>query len=864
MAIFEARREARRCPRNISGKINSLAPVIWRLFEVEGGGEISLASLDEYRKHAEGLDTALKQVSDAGHLDRGRLLDASLDALNRGFSQFRVGWFSRFHELMEPTLEERAARADRYLVDLLASPIGPTVSLAMNALKKIQKAGQLNAELLEQRIEPSLYSRTAATAKGALALLEQAGEDPPGVSRRLRAPCRRRAGASRVRCSGSGAATGRGLERRARRRGARGARRAARGARGALRPRLNALLKTTCVEPPVAAPLGDAVDMIARASALPADLRRRAGVDAALEALERKSADVARADFTGMDVPRLDSAARRRAHRKLRGVHRRRLRALETPGDLDLVERVLAGALRFAATRPDDAARLLGPLGKSLKRPTPARWATPRGALQLVLSAFFDAEPIAFAVHEQDPRAVIVERAQAMARAIRGRVAATQFSAPTHRGAWIDPLVLVERAALASPGAPPLGLSDQILALLRLAPDHRAEALKVARNIAGEWGAALRYALGGNEPIGKTAALWIAAARARAPFEDDPKVRGLVAESTFGVDLAPRFSWSTRPRDGGWVELFLHAGDPVGKGVNFGKEGLGGKHLPAPTGPIDEARCLTTVAMSDPALLWLLDTYVGGDGSHASSWAAAMWPQNPEPQFALSAKSACLLDGANYARPSNEPLADGLKTILDPDAPLGPMALLMLCRGLNAIDKAAAAAAVDAMIAPIDDGRLDGESVGAALHEFLHCGLVFPKRWPDRVREIARASPLAPMVMRRAFERYAASARIRLRVARPQRLARNLPRALRRGGPPRGGPRGARRHRNPRPRGQGQSDRKSPARPCPGKIRRACRRGGGSRLAPPARPGRALARAAIVRRPSSKSAPRRRARRREK
>jgi hypothetical protein len=81
------------------------------------------------------------------------------------------------------------------------------------------------------------------------------------------------------------------------------------------------------------------------------------------------------------------------------------------------------------------------------------------------------------------------------------------------------------------------------------------------------------------------------------------------------------------------------------------------------------------------------------------------------------------------------------------------MALLMLCRGLNAIDKAAAAATVDAMIALIDDGRLDGETFGAALHDFLKCGLVFPKRWPDRVRQIARTSRLALAVMRRAFER---------------------------------------------------------------------------------------------------------------
>ncbi len=104
-------------------------------------------------------------------------------------------------------------------------------------------------------------------------------------------------------------------------------------------------------------------------------------------------------------------------------------------------------------------------------------------------------------------------------------------------------------------------------------------------------------------------------------------------------------------------------------------------------------------------------------------------------------------------RPANEPLADGLKLILDPDAPVGPMAMFMLCRGLNAIDRAAAEATVDALVAAIDDGRIDGALLGAALYEFLMSGLVVAKRWPDRLKDVARASPLALQVVRVALER---------------------------------------------------------------------------------------------------------------
>jgi hypothetical protein len=112
-----------------------------------------------------------------------------------------------------------------------------------------------------------------------------------------------------------------------------------------------------------------------------------------------------------------------------------------------------------------------------------------------------------------------------------------------------------------------------------------------------------------------------------------------------------------------------------------------------------------------------------------------------------------MLDGNNYVKPANEPLAEGLRIILDPDVPVGPMALLMICRGLNAIDKAAAQASVDAIIAMTDDGRIDGGQLGAAMHRFLMSGLVVAKRWPERLRDVARSSPLGLLVVTVALNR---------------------------------------------------------------------------------------------------------------
>ncbi len=113
---------------------------VWRIFEVEGGGENSLAAYDKYSSEENRWRAALVELGNDGSLDRERLLDASLDALQRGFAQFRAQWFSAFHEAMRPTPAERTARASTYL-SLAASPIGPTASMALKALAQIQKAG---------------------------------------------------------------------------------------------------------------------------------------------------------------------------------------------------------------------------------------------------------------------------------------------------------------------------------------------------------------------------------------------------------------------------------------------------------------------------------------------------------------------------------------------------------------------------------------------------------------------------------------------------------------------------------------------------------------------------------------------------
>jgi hypothetical protein len=146
---------------------------IWRFFEIEGNQETSLASHDKYSSSDMQWSTALYQLAESGYISRQRLLLETLKALGRGFIQFRSGWFSRLHEDLKPTIEERIELIESY-AQLLGSPIPPTVAFAVKALETIDKVQPLNMNLVERHISPCLAAQQKSTVSSALSLLERA------------------------------------------------------------------------------------------------------------------------------------------------------------------------------------------------------------------------------------------------------------------------------------------------------------------------------------------------------------------------------------------------------------------------------------------------------------------------------------------------------------------------------------------------------------------------------------------------------------------------------------------------------------------------------------------------------------------
>jgi len=98
---------------------------------------------------------------------REHLLDACLASLARDFAAYRAGWFSRMYAALKPTATESAQRQGT-LVNLLGSPVGATVTLAVKQLSAVHRAGLLDADRFVRGCAPALLTSKA----NALAILK--------------------------------------------------------------------------------------------------------------------------------------------------------------------------------------------------------------------------------------------------------------------------------------------------------------------------------------------------------------------------------------------------------------------------------------------------------------------------------------------------------------------------------------------------------------------------------------------------------------------------------------------------------------------------------------------------------------------
>ena len=699
---------------------------VWRLFEVEGGGEDSLAARDKYTASDRSWRHALVTLANEGKLSRDRLLDESLGALERDFGQFRAGWFSAFHDALGPSLDERTSRVHRYLA-LLASRIPPTVSFALKALALLDKADRVPGDALIGHIAPALGAREKGTVLLALKLLDRA-------AKRERVLCDP---AASVACEAlmhekpdvQSAALDL-IERHGRADDASLAdlvRTRLPDIAPSQRPRAEAWLgnEAPAASSSSAVPTG-ADDLQNRAAALPEKWRRLAGVDAALAALRGEGTPLPVVDLAAGGFPVLDPAALVTPIASLDELIDVCASVIENNGPPDEIERMLVGISRLCGERPDDFERRVGPLTKRAKS----------------LAARFDHGGAYLGWMKRDlPELVLAWTTGAVAKRGTGKVDMTWFhghrilevarraaagapalllAAPTHAGGWLDPRVLVQRAADLQARALQPGAFDAIQALLRVAPDHRTEALSAAAELNGEFGDAVRYALGGERiEIGSTLALWIAAARARAPRGDD------AALDARHPGLGPDAALSARCTLDAERSIHTYGG----KEYVYYRPTL--SVVPRPPAKLDERH--PTVMLHAPIELESKDLEV-------RRWLATIWPAGREAWFAQGVR--VLADNLDWAEAEWQNRVH-LEALLEPDTALGEMGLTLLALGLAAKEPGESGLATDAAIAAIRDGRLNGPLLGEAMASLLKVGVESLTPLQQKLRE---RNPKAPVL----------------------------------------------------------------------------------------------------------------------
>lgn len=140
---------------------------LWRVFDVEGGGEVSLTNVDRFGGD-EWRKTFLELTAD-GTLERARVLTACLHALGRDFAAYRASWYSATYVALDPTAEE-TADSQNDLRRLLSSSVPATVAFALKQLARVQKAGLLDVEATVEALPPAALVKAKGTAIAALNL----------------------------------------------------------------------------------------------------------------------------------------------------------------------------------------------------------------------------------------------------------------------------------------------------------------------------------------------------------------------------------------------------------------------------------------------------------------------------------------------------------------------------------------------------------------------------------------------------------------------------------------------------------------------------------------------------------------------
>ena len=649
--------------------------VVWRMFEVEGGGEVSLANVDKYSAPAAGWQAAFVELAGDGTLDRARVLSSCLSALNRDFSAYRAGWYSRLYDALSPSLEE-LDRHQPLLRPLLRSSITATVTFAVNKLKRLSRTGRLDDVATVAALRPAVLGSAKTTALNALRVVSEAVARTPAAA------------ADAVQTAATG------LE----------------------HPHADVQLAAAGL----LGELGAGGEIARAAEHLEPSVQHDLGLTAEqpLAAGRQPAPTCGPVPPSPLPGPADD-----------RDVLDRTAALLENADDPIEVELVLAG---LAALTEPAALRPLVKRAASVLQRGPRDGVVPgwlRGQLaRLVLIAHGQTPaPLPAAGHQM---AFLVERLDEVAAVLGGgRAPRRLLATPDQPQGWLTPVTLVAR--LAETDAPPLRY-DLLAALLRLHPNGRDTALRALQRSAAPDGAtvaAVRYALGGappsgsrpmlprRSPVGSDPAVWVAASRARAPEARDPWLQG--------QDIT-----------GAGRSAAVHADVTFTENPYRWHDHRGEHAASYWTWQLDIAEAPAAAATDEPtaARPGSEDVRFRESREDFVTWSALIYPHDAE-VFLVDAIHPVL--SAATADEVQHDAVRVLRALSGHPGRLGPLGLATLAAGLTASKADQRTHAVDAVHALHAAGRLPPEELAEGMRRLV--GPATLTRWAATLRDLASA-----------------------------------------------------------------------------------------------------------------------------
>lgn len=763
---------------------------IWRIFEVENDAfttcwsEHAAAWREKAGNESELWPDTLLALMQSGHLDRGRLLDATLCTLSKGFKNAALSGTAKMHEALEPTDEEIATRQSDYL-DLLSVQAGQVVTFAIKMLKRLAKAKTLDPALflhsagrvfvLTTKSQPMAIlsmakplmkmhpEHRAAGVSLAFEGLTHANADVLSASLKLIAvfpnDAPGDAGEQLAALLDDFPAT--------------------------LRPDAEALLQALggseaeqVIEATREAEASGRVDtqtlltkLRERVDALDHALRDRFSIDAALSAMEQSSS-APQLSLALMDAPVLSTLELIEPITSADELLDAAAHAVEQIESPDEVERLIDGVVRLCDQRVDEFGARMSPTLKRIM--TSEQWApfAPCEVPLLLLAWLAPAHNKKFG-HGDSENALsfMSRRVREATEWVTDRRPRQLLSTPTHAGGWIDPHVFVQRLVDIEDKGLSIGRNDLILALLRLTPDRRDEALQAASKLRFKEMDAVRWALGG--AIQGLADGITEQTSERTPTNSSKLSRLL--RKVVGTSAPEQAATTIAPEDFGlWLaagrcrEPHAHLGELEAAGIQITAPGgtpctehtfaakiveseaygrtYRNERMTIKTLPVTSTITRSTQTYCPTVLLYRKTSrwsYFGCEIPWALRWIESIWPMNNDPMLLAAIDGMIMrLDSNSSSWEPNHAMLHGL---FMPDRPWNALARLAVWIALAGKDADARGVAMDALIEAIDDGRAHPDEMGKSLQTLSprdFTDWLKLNRISENLGEVARVSDL--------------------------------------------------------------------------------------------------------------------------